>query len=86
MLTLGNLRCNASSQTTERSVPDRKAVLETAARYLDEKSVEAFRRGVATIYPKPRKLWDRWLREDLDAAIEKLIGRPNHVRDASAVL
>jgi hypothetical protein len=47
---------------------------ETAAAYLDEKSVEAFRRGVGTIYPRPIKVTgkgDRWLRDDLDAAIEK---------------
>ena len=62
---------------------------ETAAGYVDEKSVEAFRRGVGTLYPEPIKLQgkgDRWLREDLDAAIEKLAGRANLVGDASAVL
>ena len=61
---------------------------ETAAAYLDEKSVDAFRRGVGTIYPVPIKVagkGDRWLRDDLDAAIEKLTSRPNLVRDASAV-
>jgi hypothetical protein len=62
---------------------------ETAARYVDEKSVEAFRRGVGTIYPAPLRIpgkGDRWLKDDLDAAIEKLTSRPNLVRDASAVL
>jgi hypothetical protein len=29
---------------------------ETAAAYLDEKSVEAFRRGVGTVYPVPIKV------------------------------
>jgi hypothetical protein len=62
---------------------------ETAAAYVDEKSVEAFRRGVGSLYPNPIRVpgkGDRWLREDLDAAIEKLTGRVNLVRDASAVL
>jgi hypothetical protein len=62
---------------------------ETAARYVDEKSVEAFRGGVVTIYPTAIRVpgkGDRWLKDDLDAAIEKLTRRPNHVRDASAVL
>jgi hypothetical protein len=62
---------------------------ETAARYCDEVSVEAFRRAVGTLYPKPVRVsgkGDRWLRDDLDAAIEKLTSRPNLVRDASAVL
>ena len=62
---------------------------ETAARYVDEVSVEAFRRGVGTLYPAPLRVsgkGDRWLRDDLDAAIEKLAGRLNLVRDASGVL
>ena len=62
---------------------------ETAARYVDEKSVGAFRRSVGTIYPAPIKVagkGDRWLRDDLDAAIEQLTSRPTMVRDASAVL
>jgi len=40
-----------------------------AARYVDEKSVEAFRRAVGTLYPRPRKVvgkGDRWLKDDLD--------------------
>jgi replicative DNA helicase len=62
---------------------------ETATRYVDERSVEAFRRGVGTIYPMPIKVpgkGDRRLKDDLDEAIEKLTRRPNHIRDASAVL
>jgi hypothetical protein len=62
---------------------------ETAAAYVDEKSIEAFKRGVGTLYPQPVKVpgkGDRWLREDLDAAIEKLTGRASVVCDASAVL
>ena len=62
---------------------------ETAAAYVDEKSILAFRRAVGTLYPKPVNVagkGDRWLREDLDAAIEQLTGRVIPTRDASAVL
>lgn len=61
----------------------------TAAAYVDEKSVDAFRRAVGTIWPKPIHIngkGERWLREDLDAAIDKLTSRPTLVRDASDVL
>jgi hypothetical protein len=40
----------------------------TAAHYVDERSVEAFRRGVGTIYPTPIRVpgkGDRWLKDDL---------------------
>ena len=62
---------------------------ETAAAYCDESSVEAFRRSVGQLYPSPvnvRGKGDRWLKEDLDAAIERLAGRAHYIRDASAVL
>lgn len=62
---------------------------ETAAAYVDERSVEAFRHGVGKLYPRPipiRGKGDRWLKEDLDEAIESLTGRPVHIKDASAVL
>jgi len=62
---------------------------ETAARYLDEKSVEAFRRGVGKIYPKPRKVagkGDRWLKDDLDRAIDRLADPSQIVRDIADVL
>lgn len=61
----------------------------TAAAYVDEKSVEAFLRGVGTLYSEPIRVpgkGDRWLREDLDEAIEKLTGRASLIRDASVVL
>jgi len=51
---------------------------ETAAAYVDERSVEAFRRAVPSLYPEPltiRGKGERWLREDLDAAIDKLTGK-----------
>lgn len=62
---------------------------ETAAAYVDERSVEAFRHAVGTIYPYPIRVsgkGDRWLKEDLDEAIERLAGRVARLRDASAVL
>ena len=62
---------------------------ETAAAYVDERSVDAFRRAVGKIWPKPIRIsgkGERWLREDLDAAIDKLTKRANRVKDASDVL
>ena len=61
----------------------------TAAAYVDERSVDAFRRAVGTIWPRPVKVdgkGERWLKEDLDEAIEKATKRPSAVRDASDVL
>jgi len=61
----------------------------TAAAYVDERSVSAFRRGVGTLWPKPIRIagkGERWLREDLDAAIDATTGRPQKVRDAADVL
>jgi hypothetical protein len=62
---------------------------ETAAAYVDERSVDAFRRAVGTLWPGPPRIrgkGERWLKEDLDAAIEKLTDRNSHVRNASDVL
>lgn len=62
---------------------------ETAAAYCDERSVEAFRRAIPSVYPPPITVsgkGERWLREDLDAAIDRLSGKTALVRDAAAVL
>jgi hypothetical protein len=59
----------------------------TAAAYCDESSVDIFRRGIGKIWPKPRKIVDkgeRWLREDLDQAIDRLTS--SVIRDAANVL
>jgi len=59
----------------------------TAAAYCDETSVDAFRRGVGRIWPGPKKIIGkgaRWLRDDLDEAIEQLM--MNEGRDAADVL
>jgi hypothetical protein len=61
----------------------------TAAAYVDECSVEAFRRAVGTLYPEPVRIsgkGERWLKEDLDAAIERLARKPAVVFDAAVVL
>jgi hypothetical protein len=62
---------------------------ETAAGYCDERTVESFLHAVGTLYPEPTRVkgkGDRWLKEDLDAAIERLTGRAPHIRDAADVL
>ena len=62
---------------------------ETAARYVDEVSVEAFRRAVGPVYPEPIQVsgkGDRWIRDSLDEAIDRLGGRLQRLRDASDVL
>jgi len=59
----------------------------TAAAYCDEASVETFRRGVGKIWPRPKKIMgkgERWLREDLDEAIDRLT--MSNVKDAADVL
>lgn len=61
----------------------------TAAAYVDERSVDAFRRSIGRLWPQPLKLegkGERWLKEDLDAAIERSTGRSENVRDAADVL
>jgi hypothetical protein len=61
----------------------------TAASYCDERSVQSFLRSVGEIYPGPIKVsgkGDRWLREDLDRALDSLSGSPATIRDAADVL
>lgn len=58
-----------------------------AAAYCGERSVGAFRRGVGALWPRPKlipKKGERWLREDLDKAIDDLTYRP--LTDAAEVL
>jgi len=62
---------------------------ETAARYVDEKSVEAFRRRVGSVYPRPVNVSGRgdvWLKDQLDAAIAKLKGETADAADAASLL
>lgn len=61
---------------------------ETAARYVDERSTAAFRRGVGRLYPAPIKLegkGQRWRREDLDKAVDLMVGTAK-VLDAGDLL
>jgi hypothetical protein len=62
---------------------------ETAARYVDEKSVEVFRRRVGSVYPRPVNVSGRgdvWLKDQLDAAIAKLKGETADAVDAASLL
>jgi hypothetical protein len=59
----------------------------TAAAYCDERSPYAFRRAVGRLWPRPVRIpgkGERWLREDLDRAIDRLTQKT--VRDAADVL
>lgn len=61
----------------------------TAARYVDEPSVRAFRRRVGKVYPRPRKIRGRgtvWLKSEMDQAIANLSGIAATIRDAADVL
>ena len=61
----------------------------TAAAYLDEASVESFRRRVGSLYPLPQKIRGRgelWLRDDLDRIVDKLSSRDDRIQDAAEVL
>ena len=59
----------------------------TAAAYCDETSVDAFRKGIGKLWPRPCRIpgkGKRWLREDLDLAIDKLT--TNATQDAADLL
>lgn len=61
----------------------------TAAAYLDEISVDSFRRRVGSVYPKPLNIRGRgelWLRDDLDKSINRLSNRIDRIGDAADVL
>ncbi len=61
----------------------------TAAAYVDERSVGAFLRSVGKLWPEPLTLagkGERWLKEDLDAAIDRASNRLSLIRDAADVL
>lgn len=60
----------------------------TAAGYCDEKSVDAFRRSVGTLYPHPHRIpgkGDRWFKEELDSALDSLLDE-TVIKDAAEVL
>lgn len=62
---------------------------QTAAAYVDEKSVGTFRKGIGTLWPLPVKVagkGDRWLRDNLDLAIERIAAPAETIRDIADVL
>jgi len=62
---------------------------ETAAAYVDEKSVQAFRRRIGAVYPPPVNVSGRgdvWLKDQLDAAIASLHGETADALDAAGLL
>jgi hypothetical protein len=62
---------------------------ETAARYVDERSVRNFRRSVGKVYPHPIKIsgkGERWLRDHLDQTINSLFGLAGTIRDIADAL
>lgn len=63
--------------------------VETAAAFCDEPSVDAFRRSVGKLYPRPYRVpgkGDRWSRMELEAALKFLRGEAIPVEDAANVL
>ena len=72
---------------TDRSIRPwpRQMRAETAAAYLDEASTSSFLRSVGTLYPEPRMIpmkGRRWLKADLDEALDRLHGRAGDERPA----
>jgi hypothetical protein len=62
---------------------------ETAASYADERSVQSFRRAVGLIYPRPHNVkgkGERWLKQEMDDAIDRATGKRASIFDASDVL
>jgi hypothetical protein len=62
---------------------------ETAAAFCDEPSVDAFRRSVGKIYPRPYNVpgkGDRWAKGELEAALKRLRGETADLEDAADVL
>lgn len=62
---------------------------ETAAAYVDERSVEAFRRSVGRLWPEPLKVagkGERWTKEKMDEAIDALFHDPDRLQSAAEVL
>lgn len=62
---------------------------ETAARYVDERSIQTFRRSVGKVYPRPIRIsgkGERWLKDHLDQAISRLFGSAGTVFDIADAL
>jgi hypothetical protein len=62
---------------------------QTAASYVDESSVRAFRRRVGKVYPRGRRIPGRgtvWVKREMDEAIAKVAASAAPIRDAADVL
>lgn len=81
VLPVTNIRTNTRRRTEPVCNPGcwpRLMRAKRAAAYVDERSVEAFRRGIPKLYPAPIKVpgkGERWLKEALDTAIDRLTGK-----------
>lgn len=80
-----------ATPATRRMVGDWPRLMRatTAARYVDERSVGAFRRAVGSLWPEPHRIigkGERWLREELDQAIDIATEKRKTIEDASDVL
>jgi hypothetical protein len=77
--TIGARNVSGNSETERDIRPwPRQMRAETAARYVDEVSAASFLRSVGTLYPEARNIPTkglRWLKEDLDDALDRLHGR-----------
>lgn len=68
----------------DRTLWPRMMRAETAAAYVDERSVQAFLRGVGPVYPQPKRIagkGKRWLKDALDEAIDRLFASGGTIRD-----
>lgn len=60
-----------------------------AAQYVGERSAQAYRRRVGTVYPRPIRIAGRgqvWRKKDLDQVIANLGGSPPTIASAADVL
>lgn len=76
----------AATQNIVISTWPRQMPAAVAAAYCGEKNVITFRNAVGSLYPEPKKVrgkGDRWLKEDLDKAIDQLHGKAPEVTDAA---
>jgi len=64
-------------------------VARLAAAYVGETSVESFRGSVGALWPRPLNVsgkGERWKKEDLDLAIERIAGSAEATTDLADVL
>ncbi len=62
---------------------------ETAAAYVDERSVRAFLRSCGSVYPLPQRIagkGNRWLKDHLDQAINRLFTSAETIQDIAGLV